>query len=233
VNINGLWNRVVSRVLRTAGLQVFQVHVRPLAGRSGEPGSPGGMALRALQPEELLQAAADPEMDLHVDFVHSALARGDLAFGAFDGERLVGYTWRTFSAAPAFDGLWISVEPPCQYSYKGFTRRSHRGRHVHAAITSLADGHLLARGYTAEVGIADITNFPGVAVARHMGRRRIGYLGCLKWFGSCRSFRTPAVRRIGVELLATHRAAEDRAGPRPSPAACSRNCALPGRQSPA
>lgn len=213
-----LWNRMLSRILRHADLRLYQIHVRPLAGRSRGPGSPGGITLRVLQPDELLKAAADPELDLDADFVRGALARGDLAFGAFDGDRLVGYTWRTFTAAPAFDGLWISVDRPYQYSYKAFTRRSHRGKHLHAAITSLADGHLLAHGYTAEVGIADITNFAGLGLARFMGRRRIGYAGCLKWFGTCRVFRTSAVKRIGVKLLARHRAAEERSFPRPSPA---------------
>jgi hypothetical protein len=225
------WNRVLSKILRYAGLQIYQMHARLLAGRGSAPAPAAGLALRVLQPEELMKAAADPELDLSADFVRGALARGDLAFGAFDGERLVGYTWRTFTAAPAFDGLWISVDRPYQYSYKGFTRRSHRGRHVHVAVTSLADSHLLARGYTAEVGIADITNLVGVATARGMGRRRIGYVGCLKWFGTRSVFRTAAVKRIGAELLARHRAAEDRGCPRPSPAPCSRSCAPPGRRS--
>lgn len=228
-----LWNRVMPRILSYAGLQIYQIHVRPLTGRSPEPGPPGGITLRVLQLEELLRAAADPELDLHADFVRGALARGDMAFGAFDGDHLVGYTWRTFTAAPAFDGLWISVDRPYQYSYKGFTRRSHRGRHLHAAITFLADGHLHARGYTVEVGITDISNYAGLGLARFMGRRRIGYVGCLKWFGIRSVFRTTAVKRIGAELLARHRAAEDRSCPRPSPAPCSRSCAPRGRRSPA
>lgn len=61
--------------------------------------------MRLVRPEELLRAADDPELQLHPDFVRGALARGDFAFGAFEGDRLVGYTWRTFTAAPYFDGL--------------------------------------------------------------------------------------------------------------------------------
>lgn len=195
-----LWSRVLSRMLRLAGLSVYQIHLRPLAG--SEPSSPRGIALRVVQPEELHRATADPELDLGADFVRGALGRGDLAFGAFEGDRLVGYTWRTFTAAPAFDGLWISVDRPYQYSYKGFTRRSHRGRDLHAAITCLADRHLLAQGYTAEVGIADVSNFAGLGLARRMGRRRIGYVGRLKWFGARSVFRTPAVKRLGTISLA-------------------------------
>jgi hypothetical protein len=151
--------------------------------------------------EELERAAADPGLDLDSDFVRDALARGDMAFGAFEGDRLVGYTWRTFASAPHVDRLWVRVDRPYQYSYNAFTRRSHRRRRIHVAITFLADVHLLERGYIAEVGFVDISNFTGLALADFMGRRRIGYAGHMNWFGRRISFRTPAVKKIGVGLF--------------------------------
>jgi hypothetical protein len=148
-----------------------------------------------------LKAADDPELDLDLEFIRGALARGDMAFGAFEGDRLVGYTWRTFTAAPDRDGLWARVSHPCQYSYKAFTRPSHRGRRIHVAITFFADAYLLRRGYAFEVGYMEITNFSSIGVANFLGRRRIGYAGYVKWFGRRVLFRTPAVRKIGVELF--------------------------------
>ena len=159
------------------------------------------MSLRIAQPEDLSRAADDPELDLCRDFVRNALARGDMAFGAFEGDRLVAYTWRTFTAAPDQDGLWARVDRPCQYSYKGFTRASHRGKRLHAAVTYFTDAYLLERGYTAEVGFVDITNFSSLAVAKFMGRRRIGYAGCVRWFGRRVPFRTSSVRKIGAGLF--------------------------------
>jgi hypothetical protein len=193
--------RVISLLRRYIGLYIYRINVRPLVGQSPEPYFPSGIAVRIVPPEELLKAADDPELDLDLDFVRDALARGDMAFGAFEGDRLVGYTWRTFTAAPDRDGLWARVSHPCQYSYKAFTRPSHRRKRIHVAITFFADAYLLGRGYTFEVGYMEVNNFASIGVADFLGRRRIGYAGYVKWFGRCVPFRTPAVKKIGAELF--------------------------------
>src|SRR5207302_320990 len=155
-------------------------------------------------PRELFKAARDPELDMDPDFVRDALARGDMAFGAFEGDRLVGYTWRTFTAAPDRDGLWARVRHPYQYSYKAFTRPSHRRKRIHVAITAVADAYLLRRGYAFEVGYMEAANFDSIGLADFMGRRKIGYAGYLKWFGRSIPFRTSAVKKIGAELSGLH-----------------------------
>jgi len=194
--------RFISMLRRYAGLHIYRINVRPLVEQSSEPYLPSGITVRIVAPEELLKAAADPELDLGLDFVRDALARGDMAFAALEGERLVGYTWRTFTAAPDRDGLWARVRRPYQYSYKAFIRPSYRGKRIHVAITFLADAYLLALGYTFEVGYMEISNFSSIGVANFLGRRKIGYAGYAKWFGRCIPIRTPAVEKIGVELFA-------------------------------
>jgi hypothetical protein len=196
-----LFIRVISMLRRYAGLHIYRTNVRPLVAQSPEPCLPSGITVRSAAPEELLKAAGDPELDLGLDFVRDALFRGDMAFGAFEGDRLVGYTWRTFTAAPDRDGLWARVRHPYQYSYKAYTRPSHRRKRIHVAITFLADAYLLGRGYSFEVGYVEISNFASIGVATFLGRRKIGYAGYVKWFGRRIPFRTPAVKRIGAELL--------------------------------
>jgi hypothetical protein len=193
--------RAVSMLRRYVGLHIYRINVRPLARQSPEPYLPSGITVRIVSPEELFKAADDPELDLHLDFVRGALDRGDMAFGAFAGDHLVGYTWRTFTAAPDRDGLWARVSHPYQYSYKAFTRSSHRGQRIHVAITFVADAYLLERGYSFEVGYMETTNFASIGVANFLGRQRIGYAGYVKWFGCRILFRTPAVKKIGVELF--------------------------------
>lgn len=193
--------RAISMLRRYAGLRIYRINVRPLFRQLPEPHLPSGIAVRIVPPDELLKAADDPELDLAIDFVRDAQARGDIAFGAFEGDRLVGYTWRTFSAAPDHDGLWAKVSHPYQYSYKAFTRPSHRRKRIHVAITFVADAYLLGRGYTFEVGYVEIDNFASIGVADFLGRRRIGYAGYVKWFGRSVPFRTPGVKKIGAELF--------------------------------
>jgi hypothetical protein len=196
--------RVASTLRRYAGLHIYRINVRPLIGRSHEPCLSSGITVRIMTPRELFKAARDPDLDLAPGFVRGALARGDMAFGAFEGDRLVGYTWRTFTAAPDRDGLWARVGHPYQYSYKAFTRLSHRRRRIHVAITAFADAYLLRRGYAFEVGYLEWDNFASIGLADFMGRRKIGYAGYLRWFGRSIPFRTLAVKKIGAELFELH-----------------------------
>src|SRR6267142_2415271 len=193
--------RVVSALRRYAGLHIYRINVRPLVAQSPAPRLPGGITVRIVPREELLKAAGDPGLDLDLDFIRDALARGDMAFGAFEGRRLVGYTWRTFTAAPDRDGLWARVSHPYQYSYKAFTRPSHRRKRIHVAITAFADAYLLRRGYAFEVGYLEITNFASIGLADFLGRRKVGYAGYVKWFGRSIPFRDHAVKKIGAELF--------------------------------
>jgi GNAT superfamily N-acetyltransferase len=193
--------RAMAVAARHTGLRVYRVNLRLLSRNAPAPELSSGLALRVATAEELKQAAGDPELDMQPQFVGDALARGDMAFGAFEGDRLVGYTWRTFTYAPHIDGLWVGIDRPFQYSYKGFTRPSHRRRGIHAAITHFADAYLIERGYAAEVGFVDVTNFASLAVADSMGRRKIGCAGHVSWLGGKASFRTAAVKKIGIVLF--------------------------------
>lgn len=211
--IRSLFLRVMSMLYRHAGLHVYRINVRPLVRDPPHSRFPAGITVRMLQAEELLKAAEDPELDLPSDFVRGALARGDIAFGAIMSDRLIGYTWRTFTSAPYFDGLWAKVDRPYQYTYKSFTLPAYRGRHIHVGITLFADQHLLERGYTAEVGFIDVVNFTSIGVAKYLGREKIGYAGYVKLFGHRILFRTPAASKVGAGLFEPHQ----RTAPNPLP----------------
>lgn len=190
--------RLVSRLRMHAGIHLYRVGLRPLAKAEYRL---DGISVRIAQPEELLTAANDPELDMRPDFVRSALARGDFAIGAFEGGRLIGYAWRSFTVAPHVDGLWVRVECPCHYIYKGFTLPSHRGKRIQVAIPAFSDRYFLEQGYTSEVGIVDVSNFASLSNGKRLGRRKAGYAGYVKWFGRCLPFRTPGAKKIGFELF--------------------------------
>lgn len=213
--LRSLFMRVMSGLRRYAGIHICRVGVRPLVRDAPAPVLPGGIHFRILRPEELLEATTDPELRMDRDFVRAALARGDMAFGAFEGDRLVGYSWRSFTAAPHFDGLWAGIARPYFCGYKAFTRPSHRGRRIHVAVALYSDAFLLERGYTAEVGLVDIANFASLRTASVLGRRKIGYAGYVKLFGRCIPFRTSAVRKIGLELFERDSATACSASPTP------------------
>jgi hypothetical protein len=201
------WTRVVlarlaQQLREHAGVHFYRVNLRPLGARPPAPRLPSGIRVCRVPAATLLPAAQDSELDLDGAFVREALARGDLCFGALVGERLVSYAWRSLGDAPARDGMWVRIAPPCHYAYKAFTLPAWRGRRLHIAVSLASDEHFRARGDGAqEVGFNEITNYAIGAAADYMGRRRIGYAGYLKWFGRRIPFRTRALGKIGFEFF--------------------------------
>ena len=193
--------RVMYRLEDFLGLSVFRVNTRPLGTQhdSTAPALPG-ITIREVNADELLEAARDPALDLEPLFVREALARGDLAWGAFEHGKLVCYTWRAFSKAPFTDGFWVRVPAPFQYGYKSFTLPSHRGRGLYPAVGRIADQRSGELGCPAMLHLVNVANMASLRAAHQLGSRKAGYAGYFKFFARRLAFRTAAARAIGVEL---------------------------------
>jgi hypothetical protein len=83
---------------------------------------------RRLSWEQLEVAANDPELDLRLDFVRDALAHGDACYGVLDENRVVSYCWFSNRPTEVLPGFTTRFPAGYYYSYKAFTRPSHRGR---------------------------------------------------------------------------------------------------------
>ena len=153
-----------------------------------------------MQSEELMKASTDPELQLGSDFVQAALARGDMAVGAFDGPVLVAYVWWTQTSAPHTDDIWVRVDPPYCYAYKAFARPNYRGNRLGPAVVVFSDAEILKQGFTHRVGFVATTNLKSLAARKHMSAKLTGYAGYLNWFGHFILFRTKMVRDIGFEF---------------------------------
>jgi hypothetical protein len=176
--------------------------VRPLKARQNTAPTKPGITFRKLTATELLEAAADPDLDLDLDpqFIRDATTRGDLAWGVLEQGRLVSYTWRASSQAPFMDGVWVRVPAPFQYGYKSYTLPSHRGQGLYPATGRVADQQSLELGYPAMLHLVDISNIASLRAANQLGSKTAGYAGYLKMFGRTFTFRSPGARSIGVEL---------------------------------
>ena len=129
------------------------------------------------------------------------MARGDLAFGGFDGRQLVSYIWRSAKSAPDADGIWIRIRKPYSYAYKSFTRPEYRGQRISPVVHLFSDNEVRKLGYLYRVGFVAITNYASLNMGRHMGSRKIGYAGYVARFGRLIRFRSRAVRKIGFEFF--------------------------------
>ena len=217
--------RAAARLERLLGLWIFRVNVRSLANLPHDP-LPRGVTVRLLNETQLIHHARDPRYCLASRFIRRAMSRGDQAYGAFEEGKLVGYTWRSASTAPFFNGLWLKVPTPFIYAYKSYTLPSHRGRGMYGALTSFTDRQSRAIGHPMVLTLIDIANIPSLRASAHVGSRKAGYAGYLKLFGTCFTFRTPAVRAMGVELYAPAREVRSTkgrsAGVTPDPVVASR-----------
>ena len=165
------------------------------------PSIPSGITLKLISPEQLLISISDQELLLTREFVQTAIDRGDLAFGAFDGPALVSYVWRTFTSAPHADNLWVRVNRPYCYAYNSFTLPRYRGQRIGPATHIFSDVEMFKLGFANRAGFVALGNTASLAMGKHMGTKPIGYAGYLKWFGRVFPFRTRAVRKIGFEFF--------------------------------
>ncbi len=193
--------RIMSVIRRYAGVHLYRVFVRPLASGHTPVEAHPQISMRIARPEELYKAAGGAELDLNPDFIRGALERGDTAFGAFDGEDIVAYGWRTCSSAPHADGLWVAVGAPYGYAYKAFTRESHRGRHLACALSFFGDTYSQEWGHTANLSFVELSNYSSLSLQRAKGGEAIGYVGYAKWFGCVFPFGSPGAKTVGLQLF--------------------------------
>jgi len=200
------WMRTAVALVMRVGRRYLGIHIYRVRSRFSETNVPSpcklsGVENRLITDRELIKAADDPALDLDLDFVREAKARGDLAFGAFDGSTLAGYVWRSLSAAPHTDRLWVRVSPPYSYSYKSFTRLDYRGQRIVPGVILFSDEYMFSRGYTHRVGFIEISNYASVALGKHIDSHWIGYVVYLHWFGRYFQFRTRKVAETGFEFF--------------------------------
>ena len=86
-----LFARLMRLLQKRLGVHVCRVRIRPLIADRPAAQLPPQIRIDRLDRETLLEACEDPEMSLSREFVETALERGDVSFGVFDGDRLVSY----------------------------------------------------------------------------------------------------------------------------------------------
>jgi hypothetical protein len=201
----GLWGTARYLLLRVAsdifGIHSYVARVNLTPEELSNPCRLPEIGFRQIESIELEQLAGEAKLLLDRDFVAAALARGDIAFGAYDGTRLAAYVWRTTSVAPHTDDVWVRAAAPYGYSYKSLARPEYRGQRIVPGLILYSDHAMLDMGYTHRVGIIALTNLASLAMGPTMGSQNIGRLGYLHWFGKPFFFRSRAVADIGVELF--------------------------------
>jgi ribosomal protein S18 acetylase RimI-like enzyme len=191
-------DRLIARLRRYLGVDVCRVLARNIDPASARQSS--RFEFRTLSRAELLHLCADPAYQLSATWVRSALARGDVCFGALEKGSVAGYLWLAYSAARYNDKVWVRTDPASRYTYKVFIRPQHRGRGLVQELYRRSDGAALARGRTRAVMVVQADNQASLRAARRDGFSIVGYAGHLASRGGALAFRSPGARRIGFEF---------------------------------
>ncbi|NKB98984.1 MAG: hypothetical protein GKR90_10910 [Pseudomonadales bacterium] len=178
-------------------MQLYQISSRLLDPEA--PPQPTPADLRIATYKELLAAAEQMPNQLTVEFIDSALARGDICWGAFLDGKMVSFGWRAYQSTPHTEDIWVRVQPPFRYGYKSYTRPEYRGMRVRDSTRS--DSHCASLGRTRGIGFIATHNFASLNRSKRQTTRIFhGYAGYLIVFGKPRFFRSLGVRKIGFEF---------------------------------
>ncbi|MEM7097528.1 MAG: hypothetical protein AAF541_04650 [Pseudomonadota bacterium] len=189
--VRGFWATLMRLLHRWFFLA--RVQVIPL-DRGQQQEVEDGLDIRVVSDDELRQAALDMPKQLDREFTEAALARGDVCAMTFDGDKLVGFIWASFTNAPHDRDIWVSVESPYAYGYKSFVLEEYRGRRLLSRMAYVRDKACIGRGRVANVGFVETHNYASHRAGIHAGGVDIGFAGYVKLFGKCYPFRTKAVR---------------------------------------
>ena len=176
------------------------MHVRPLGSALRTLRRDSGCSFRALTEPEALAWCADPELEMKPDAVQAAFARGEACLGAFDGDRLVGYSWLAYAPAPHTGGMWVHFDPGGRYTYKKFVRPAYRGRRVAHGLSALGDAPAFVRGRQYSINFVSVFNRASLKSTARSGSRTVGYAGILRCGRLRLPFRSPGARRYGFRF---------------------------------
>jgi len=188
---------IFRRLEQHCGLHLWSVQTRPIYPEFEMPHAHAErFTFRRLDLEDALVAARDPALLLREGAVRTAFARGDICVGAYDGDRLVAYTWRTLSQAPVTDTVRIRLlRKSMRYGYKSLVLPPYRGMRLSHSVARFWDHNFLAMGVDHDVGYVALHNLASMrSTFREPNRKRIGYAGYIQVGDRHWSFRTRGVR---------------------------------------
>ena len=136
---------------------------------------------RFLSPGEIRVLAVDPANDLDVSIAERLEQGRNFCVGAFDGLRLVNYSWYALGhVEPEHSfGSGFSLPSDAVYMHKAFTLPEYRGQRVHQATIHRAVRTFAKMGIRQLIAIVEFGNWISLRSHQRMGCRRIGRIWML------------------------------------------------------
>ena len=185
-----LQQRIVNRLVP---FQVLKGMIATIDGIDRSLLDAGGLQTRFATRDELHAAVRVPDVaeEMSASFVDEALAKGDECFGIFDGSDLVSFGWYSNQPTELSDLLTLCFDRAWMYMYKGFTRKSHRGKRLHGIGMSLALAAYTKRGARGLISYVKSTNFQSLRSTERMGYEIFGEIYIAQAMGRPITWATP------------------------------------------
>jgi hypothetical protein len=198
-------DRVLESLSWRLGLDVRLVMSRDMR-RSGAPDAEG-IELRLLDAPQVLALAADPELDMRVQWAREIVKLPGGCSAAFRNGEPVAYAWFALDSAPDREGLWVRVPPHAAYRFKAFVRPACRNLGINRQLNRFNDRICVERGREVALSFIAAQNAPSIASSSAIGSRPVGFVVCWRIFGRKLVLHSPGARRAGIRL--SHEAPRD------------------------
>ncbi len=193
--------RLLSNLKEHFNIHKCSVLVRPLGNSAPAPRAVTGLSYRLLSSQEVQDFCADPDLDLSKDFIGAAADRGDVCVGAFDGDKVVGYAWLAFAAAPYQDSVWVKFDMRACYTYKTFVRPQWQGREIERTLRIVADDLCIWSGKSFAISFIDSRNQASIAEAQRSGAQTVATAGYVEPMGMNWAVRPPGADRFEFQFF--------------------------------
>lgn len=196
-----LYISVMTRLERWLGIHVYRVRARPLVETPSLSPLPVGWLVRRVPHSELVELAGDDELGLSRKFVNSAFAETATMTAVFEHNQIVSYAFATLGGAPHDDEMCVQCESPYRYSFKSYTRPSHRGLRLSTYTSLYSDALFMRFGCTHAISYTHTHNFASIRTESSKGNCYIGIAGYFSIGGMKLTFRSPGCSRAGFKFF--------------------------------
>lgn len=200
----GLLVGLFRRVCSVLGLRVCGIYSKPLTPSAETIPEIPGLSFRLFGRDEceaLISRSRRHELDMTGAFIRDALEKGDICATILADDAVVSYLWFAFTPTHDYKGVHISFRESDLYCYKAFTLPEFRGRRLPRVFRILGERYCMARGATHAIAYIDIHNLPSIHAMTAQGGQRIGFAGYFRKGSLFLPFRTPGVRKRGIDFF--------------------------------
>jgi len=176
----GYWkafNALIARKLyQYFGIKLLVIKFGPLPEEGTTCETDSDLVFRVATRDELLKATTNPLLNMSKRFVEDALERGHKCIAAFDGNDLVGYSWRSVSETLLNHSVKVQFPEELVYHYKSFVLPDYRGKRILEGVKRVHFDSSTYQGRSSGFNCVEYSNYASLKASSKQGEVTVGYI---------------------------------------------------------